>query len=74
MQFAYQSYDPESLFTEEQAAQFLQLSARTLQAWRVRGGGPSFCRCGRAVRYRRRELVEWQNARIRANTSQARGK
>jgi hypothetical protein len=39
MQFAYQSYDPESLFTEEQAAQFLQLSARTLQAWRVRGGG-----------------------------------
>lgn len=74
MQHGFQTFDPDSLFTEEQATQFLQLSAHTLQAWRVRGGGPRFCRCGRAVRYQGRELIEWQNARMIANTSQAPGK
>ena len=44
---------PFALLTEFPAAEVLNLSIRTLQAWRLRGGGPLFVRLsGRAVRYR----------------------
>jgi hypothetical protein len=39
-------------------------SVRTLQAWRIRIAGPAFVQVGRAVRYRRRDLIAW----IEANT------
>ena len=55
---------------EAQAANFLNLSIRTLQAWRVRGGGPVFCRLGRCVRYRQRDLEAFLGARVCASTSQ----
>ncbi|MBB4264290.1 MULTISPECIES: AlpA family transcriptional regulator [unclassified Bradyrhizobium] len=48
-----------ALLTEEQAADFLSLSVRTLQAWRLRGAGPKFVRAGRAVRYQQSELIAW---------------
>ena len=51
--------DEDRLLTEVQAADLLRLSARTLQAWRCRGIGPPFVRAGRAIRYRRRDLVAW---------------
>lgn len=54
--------DPDSLLTELQAADILNLSTRTLQAWRVRGSGPSFVHAGRAIRYRRRDLCAWMDA------------
>jgi predicted DNA-binding transcriptional regulator AlpA len=60
------------LLTERQAAHMLGVSVRTLQSWRVRGGGsgPRFvsisCRC---VRYRALDLDEWVNARLRDSTS-----
>jgi hypothetical protein len=57
--------DPETLLVEEHAARLLSLSARTLQAWRLRGEGPSFVRAGRAIRYRRCDLIAW----IEANTT-----
>ena len=56
--------DAEALLTEAEAADFLRLSVRTLQAWRLRVAGPSFVQVGRAVRYRRRDLITW----IEANT------
>lgn len=59
-----------SLLTEDEAADFLNISTRTLQAWRVRGGGPVFNRLGRAVRYRVDALEAWLKANARANTSQ----
>lgn len=58
--------DPDVLISEVQAADFLSLSIRTLQAWRSAGRGPSFVRAGRAVRYRVRDLIAW----IESNTTQ----
>lgn len=56
------SSDP--LLDELQAAKLLNLSTRTLQAWRVSGAGPPFVRAGRAIRYRHSDLLSW----ISANT------
>ncbi len=60
----------DALLTEVQAADLLNLSVRTLQAWRLRGGGPCFVRLGRAVRYRRQDLTSWLDANTLAHTSQ----
>lgn len=57
------------LLHEQEAAKFLSLSFRTLQAWRVRGEGPHFCKIGRAVRYRRHDLIAWVETQVRASTS-----
>jgi excisionase family DNA binding protein len=62
---------PEPLLTENQAAEFLNLSTRTLQAWRIKGGGPRFARLGRAVRYRQADLNEWLESRTLVHTSAA---
>lgn len=51
------SPDPSALLTETQAAEFLHVSRRSLQAWRVRGGGPRFVKIGKLVRYRRADLL-----------------
>lgn len=60
----------DSLIDEEEASAFLGHSVRTLQNWRVRGGGPLFIRVSRrSIRYRRRDLMAWVEARICANTS-----
>jgi predicted DNA-binding transcriptional regulator AlpA len=59
------------LIAERQAAEFLGYSVRALQNWRVRGGGPRFVKVsGRSVRYRRRDLIEWVERRLRWNTSE----
>ena len=44
------------LYTEREAARFLNLSHRTLQDWRVTGRGPAFTRLESAVRYRAADL------------------
>ena len=54
---------------EHQAADFLCQSVRTIQKWRVTGFGPNFYKSGRSVRYRRRELLKWAEARRHGNTS-----
>jgi hypothetical protein len=54
--------DSDALLAEVHAAQLLCLSSRTLQAWRAKGAGPSFVRAGRAIRYRRRDLLAWVDA------------
>ena len=59
MQAAQSPIDPDALIAEVQAADFLRISIRTLQAWRSRGAGPAFVRVGRAIRYRRRDLLAW---------------
>jgi len=56
------SNDADILLKEEDAAHLLSLSVRTLQAWRVRIAGPPFVHVGRAVRYRRRDLIAWIDA------------
>jgi hypothetical protein len=60
----------DGFINEAKAADFLCQSVRTIQKWRVTGVGPEFYKSGRSVRYRRRELMAWANARRHANTSQ----
>lgn len=55
--------------TEKEAADRLALSARTLQQWRVKGGGPPFLKLGAAVRYDADALDQWAEAQTRASTS-----
>ena len=62
------------LLTENEAAEALRISARTLQSWRVSGGGPRFLKIGSAVRYDRTELDKWLDGRSAASTSAATGR
>lgn len=58
------------LITEREAAAFLGYSNRSLQNWRLRGGGPLFVRVSkRSIRYRLRDLIAWSEDRLRASTS-----
>jgi excisionase family DNA binding protein len=50
------------LLNEVQAAKFLGLSSRTLQAWRSQGRGPAYVKVGRSIRYWRSALLEWMSA------------
>jgi hypothetical protein len=63
--------DPDAAYAENLAAAFLGVSVRTLQAWRVRGGGPRYCKIGRAVRYPRRTLIEFQKTHTVSSTTEA---
>ncbi|MGJ0391177.1 MAG: helix-turn-helix transcriptional regulator [Methylocystis sp.] len=60
----------ERLVDEVAAAEILQISRRTLQAWRVKGGGPRYVRVGRAVRYSITDLNSWIDARKASSTSE----
>lgn len=63
--------DPEAALFETEASHLAGPSVRTLQAFRLRGGGPAFFYAGsrRAVRYKRRHVLEWVQRRIRRSTS-----
>lgn len=57
------------LDTEKAAAAYLGLSVRTLQAWRLRGGGPEYVKLGAAVRYDRAALDRYISERTRRNSA-----
>ena len=62
--------DPDALLRPEAAAELLAFTPRALEAWRQRGGGPPFVRVSaRAIRYRRSDLLDWAQARVRCSTS-----
>jgi hypothetical protein len=63
--------DPDAGYNEHLAAEFLGLSVRTLQSYRISGRGPRFCRLGRRVTYTRRELIAWQQANMVRSTTEA---
>ena len=52
-----------------EAAAWLGLSRRTLEGLRCRGGGPSFRKLGRSVRYTLEDLQAWADAGHRQSTS-----
>jgi len=61
----------EVLFTEKQAAEYLNLSQRALQSWRYSGRGMPFIRIShRCIRYRKSDIDEWLDSRAAKNTSQ----
>jgi len=55
--------------TNQEAADFLKLSPRTLDKLRVVGGGPTFRKFRRRVVYAVRDLQAWANARACDTTS-----
>ena len=55
----------------EEAARFLKLSPRTLQAYRCSGKGPPFSRLGNRARYLRSKVAEWAAAREARSTTEA---
>jgi predicted DNA-binding transcriptional regulator AlpA len=62
----------EHLMNEREAAAYLGLSVRTLQAYRVAGTGPRHCRIGlRRIAYLRSELLKWINGRTYSSTAAA---
>ena len=59
-----------SLIDEKAAGAFLNLTDRTLQEKRQKGGGPRFIRLSsRCIRYRRIDLKQWADEHVRASTS-----
>ena len=60
----------EPLLRQKEAARILNVSPRTLEAWRYRGGGPVYiAMTPRSVRYRVSDLEAWANQRVRRSTS-----
>lgn len=57
-----------SLLSTNDAARRLGLSPRTLEALRVRGGGPEFIKLGRRVLYEPQSLTRWIDANRRHST------
>jgi len=69
--FLRKSQDLDNLYTEPQAAHFLNFTPRCLQAWRQRGEGPKFVRVSsRAIRYRKIDLDNWIKERLKSSTSE----
>jgi excisionase family DNA binding protein len=60
----------QSLLTQQECAELLRLSERTLERLRVTGGGPKFLRIRHSVRYRPEDVQTWLASRIIASTSQ----
>lgn len=62
--------EEKQLLNEKQAASFLGFTHRTLQMWRLQGGGPTFLKIGKkSVRYMLKDLVEWAESQRRISTS-----
>ena len=62
--------DPDALLRPSEVAFKLDVSLRTLEGWRLRGGGPAWIQISaRACRYRNRILEAWITARTRKSTS-----
>ena len=58
-----------ALLTEREVASYFRLSVRTLQNWRVTGGGPEFIKLGARVLYSREKITAYLEARQRVSTS-----
>lgn len=50
------------LLTTDEVAEILQVSKRTLEAWRITGDGPACIKVGKHTRYREADVADWINA------------
>jgi predicted DNA-binding transcriptional regulator AlpA len=62
--------NPDALLTGREAAALLRLSERTIERHRGAGTGPRYIALGRAIRYRRRDLLDWIERSARRSTSE----
>ena len=58
-------------YTTEEAAEYLNLNARSMERWRTVGYGPAFIKLGRSVRYRRSSLDTFAQQQTRTHTGVA---
>jgi excisionase family DNA binding protein len=58
------------LITETEAASLLGISRRTLQKWRLTGGGPEYLKVGKCVRYAEDCIQGWLERCRRRSTSE----
>jgi predicted DNA-binding transcriptional regulator AlpA len=65
--------DLDVLLTEKQYAEIRQESDPTIQRERENGNGCRFVKIGRAVRYRKRDIVEFIERHLRHSTSESIG-
>ena len=61
---------PHTFYNQSETAEFLRLSERTLERWRVEGMGPPFRRFGRRIVYAKADLERWADGRCFESTSQ----
>ena len=63
--------DDHALLNEEQAAAFIGVTRRAMQAWRISGKGPKYVRISaRCIRYQKPSLIEWGKTLTQTSTSQ----
>jgi hypothetical protein len=62
---------PDEIFDQQDVADWLKVSPKCLESWRLKGHGPKFLRIGRLVRYRRRDVVAYLDGQLRRSTSDA---
>ena len=63
-----QTPEPDLYLSEVRVAELFGVSPRTLQQWRLRGGGPPFVQISsRCVRYPRHGLDLWMLERLHPN-------
>jgi hypothetical protein len=61
---------PEVMNAHE-AADYLRLSIKTLEAWRPKAIGPPFVRAGARIVYRKRDLDDWLERNVARTKSSA---
>ena len=57
------------LLTTQEAAKYLRLSARTLEKWRLTGGGPRYRKLVHRVVYTQLDIDAWVEEQARTSTS-----
>jgi predicted DNA-binding transcriptional regulator AlpA len=62
-------FSKDEFMSNDDAANLLDLSPRTLERFRLEGRGPKFFKFGRVVRYGRAEILKWAEAQLRSSTS-----
>jgi predicted DNA-binding transcriptional regulator AlpA len=56
----------DTLLSQKRVATMLSVTPRAVEAWRIRGEGPSFIRISsRCIRYRRSDVEAWLSSRER---------
>jgi hypothetical protein len=63
--------DLDELLTQGEYAKERKCSERTLERERATGTGCRFVKIGRAIRYRRRDILEFIEKHLRQSTSEA---
>ena len=69
-----QVFNPRQLYSTKDAAAGCNLTARYFEMLRQQGGGPTYMRFGRAVRYSGNALNQWLATCQATNTAQERGR